>query len=75
LNHKKASVNGNEKYLMPWQLHTGRPVDGFEFKFTRDEESVAWYTESFGGDDYTVVNIRLDIRPIRITGPLYDGDE
>ena len=51
------------------------PVDGFEFKFTRDEESVAWYTESFGGDDYTVVNIRLDIRPIRIAGPLYDRDE
>lgn len=47
-------------------------VDGFEFKFTRDEDSLGWYTESQGGDDYTVVNIRLDIRPIRITGPLYD---
>ena len=46
-------------------------VDGFEFKFIRDEESVAWYTEQYGGDDYTVVNIRLDIRPIRINGPLY----
>lgn len=51
------------------------PVDGFEFKFTRDDESIAWYTELFGGDDYTVVNIRLDIRPIRITGPLYDREE
>lgn len=51
------------------------PVDGFEFKFTRDDESVAWYTELFGGDDYTVVNIRLDIRPIRIAGPLYDREE
>lgn len=50
-------------------------VDGFEFKFTRDDESVAWYTESFGGDDYTVVNIRLDVRPIKIAGPLYDRDE
>ena len=50
-------------------------VDGFEFKFTRDDESVAWYTETYGGDDYTVVNIRLDIRPIRITGPLYDREE
>ncbi len=50
-------------------------VDGFEFKFTRDDESVAWYTETYGGDDYTVVNIRLDIRPIRIDGPLYDRDE
>ncbi len=50
-------------------------VDGFEFKFTRDNESVAWYTEQYGGDDYTVVNIRLDIRPIRITGPLYGQQE
>ena len=51
------------------------PVDGFEFKFTRDDDSVAWYTELYGGDDYTVVNIRLDIRPIRIAGPLYDREE
>ena len=51
------------------------PVDGFEFKFTRDDESVAWYTESYGGDDYTVVNIRLDIRPIRIAGPIYDRED
>ena len=50
-------------------------VDGFEFKFIRDDETVAWYTESFGGDDYTIVNLRLDIRPVRITGPLYDRDE
>lgn len=50
-------------------------VDGFEFKFIRDNDSVAWYTESQGGDDYTVLNIRLDIRPIRITGPLYDAEE
>ncbi len=50
-------------------------VDGFEFKFIRDDDSVGWYTESHGGDDYTVLNIRLDIRPIRITGPLYDAEE
>ncbi len=47
-------------------------VDGFEFKFTRDEDSIAWFTEMFGGDDYTILNIRLDVRPIRITGPLYE---
>ena len=50
-------------------------VDGFEFKFKRDDESFAWYTGTFGGDDYTVKNIRLDIRPIRIAGPLYDATE
>ena len=52
-----------------------QPVDGFEFKFTRDEETVAWYTEIYGGDDYTVVNMRLDIRPIKIAGPLYDRED
>jgi len=51
------------------------PVDGFEFKFSRDNDSVAWYTETYGGDDYTVVNIRLDIRPIKIEGPLYDREK
>jgi cyanophycinase len=48
-------------------------VDGFEFKFSRDERSRGWYTEAFGGDDYTVENIRLDIQPIRLTGPLYQN--
>ena len=46
-------------------------VDGFEFQFMRDERSLGWYTEAYGGDDYTVVNIRLDIHPIRINGPLF----
>jgi cyanophycinase len=48
-----------------------QPVDGFEFKFIRDAESFAWFTEQFGGDDYTIKDIRLDIRPIRVSGPLY----
>lgn len=47
-------------------------VEGFEFKFTRDDDSIAWFTEMFGSDDYTILNIRLDIRPIRINGPLYE---
>lgn len=50
-------------------------VDGFEFRFSRDDNSLGWYTEAFGGDDYTVLNIRLDIRPIHITGPLYQIGE
>jgi cyanophycinase len=47
------------------------PVDGFEFRFFRDADTMGWETESFGGDDYTIVNIHLDITPIRLTGPLY----
>ncbi len=48
------------------------PSNGFEFKFYRGPDSKGWYTEEFGGEDYTVLNIHLDIRPIRINGPLYE---
>ena len=49
-----------------------QPSDGFEFKFYRGADSMGWYTEDYGGEDYTVLNIHLDIRPIRIAGPLYE---
>lgn len=49
-----------------------QPTDGFEFRFYRGADSKGWYTEDFGGEDYTVLGIHLDIRPIRITGPLYE---
>jgi cyanophycinase len=48
-----------------------QPAEGFEFRFYRGPDSRGWYTESFGGEDYTVLNIHLDIRPIAIAGPLY----
>lgn len=44
---------------------------GFEFRFYRGEDTVGWETEAFGGDDYTIVNIHLDVTPIEVTGPLY----
>ncbi len=47
------------------------PSDGFEFRFYRGKDSVGWFTTDYGGEDYTVLNIHLDIKPIRITGPLY----
>ena len=48
------------------------PSDGFEFRFYRGPDSKGWYTEDYGGEDYTVLDIHLDIRPIRINGPLYE---
>ena len=49
-----------------------QPSDGFEFRFYRGPDSKGWYTEDYGGEDYTVLDIHLDIRPIRINGPLYE---
>jgi len=44
---------------------------GFEFRFFRGDDTMGWETEAFGGDDYTIVNVHLDIKPITIAGPLY----
>ena len=46
-----------------------QPSDGYEFKFYRGPDSKGWYTEDYGGEDYTV---HLDVRPIQINGPLYE---
>jgi cyanophycinase len=47
-----------------------KSTPGFEFRFYRGNDSVGWSTGAFGGETYTVTNIRLDVRPVEI-GPLY----
>jgi cyanophycinase len=42
---------------------------GFEFKFYRAKDTTGWYTSVWGDEAYTVLNVRLDIRPIRMSGP------
>ena len=46
-----------------------QPDLGFEFRFTRTPDSAGYQAAST--DAYSVVNIRLDIRPILIRRPLY----
>jgi cyanophycinase len=47
------------------------PTRGFEFRFYRDKDTVGWHTDARGGEDYTIANVHLDIRPIEIVAPLY----
>lgn len=46
-----------------------RPELGFEFKLTRDAQSVGY--ESASADAYTILNLRMDVRPVQITQPWY----
>jgi cyanophycinase len=46
-------------------------TSGFEFRFYRGPDSHGWITGQFGGAAYTVSNVRLDVRPVTIQGPLY----
>jgi cyanophycinase len=46
-------------------------TNGFEFRFYRVPDSHGWVTGQFGGASYTVSNVRLDVRPVKMQGPLY----
>ena len=46
-----------------------QPDLGFEFRFSRDRDSVGYL--SAASETYSVYNVRLDIRPIHIRLPLY----
>jgi cyanophycinase len=47
------------------------PSLGFEFKFSKVEESVGYFSSASGGEAYSVLNLRLDVRPIEMHLPLY----
>ncbi|MFL6635777.1 MAG: cyanophycinase [Massilia sp.] len=46
-----------------------QPDLGFEFRFTRTDDSVGYQSSSL--ESYSIYNVRLDIRPILIRRPLY----
>jgi cyanophycinase len=48
------------------------PTQGFEFRFSRTPETVAWWTGESGGDDWTIKGMRLDVRPVTMRGKLYE---
>jgi cyanophycinase len=47
------------------------PDLGFEFVLRRDERTHAWDSAGIDGKDYSVFDARLDVRPVRMTTPLY----
>lgn len=44
---------------------------GYEFRLYKGAGSVGWYSDASGGEDYTVRDLRLDLRPIRLAQPMY----
>jgi cyanophycinase len=44
---------------------------GFLFRLYKDTGSIGWSTDEFGGEEYTVANIRMDITPVRMPQPLF----
>lgn len=46
---------------------------GFVFRLYKGAGSVAWSTDELGPEDYTVINLYLDVTPVRIPMPLYSA--
>jgi cyanophycinase len=44
---------------------------GFEFLLSKGPGSMGWTTDAGGGEDYTVRDLRLAVRPIRMAQPMY----
>ena len=45
---------------------------GFEFNFTRTPESEGWTSNR--ADTYSVYRVRMDVRPVKLTLPLYRAE-
>ncbi len=48
-----------------------RPELGFEFRFRKGPDSIGYYSGALGGEDYSVINIVLDVTPVTLSRPLY----
>ncbi len=46
---------------------------GFLFRLYKGSDSLGWSTEEFGGEQFTVTNLYMDISPVRLPMPLYGG--
>ena len=69
IDNKQEEVIG--LVFSPPGTKDARPDLGFEFRFRKGSDSLGFFTSVSGGEDYTVTNIYLDIRPVRMSKPLY----
>lgn len=44
---------------------------GFSFRLYKGKDSIGWYSDELGADEYTVSNVYLDILPVRMSRPLF----
>lgn len=50
---------------------SARAQEGFEFRFSKEADSVGYFSSVNGDEAYTVMNVRLDVRPVLMATPLY----
>lgn len=68
LDSRRGEVQG----LAFAQPEGGKKNDlGFTFRFYRGNDTLGWKTSRRGYESYSIVNVYLDIEPVRLAVPLY----
>jgi cyanophycinase len=67
----KALLNGKADDRFETGERDGRPELGFEFRLYKGKDTLAYYTGAWGGEDYTVLNVLVDVTPVVLPRPLY----
>lgn len=70
IDSKAVDVRGLAFDAQPAKGDT-RPTLGFEFRLSKDAQTLGWYSDASGDDRYTVISMRLDVTPVRLPAPLY----
>lgn len=61
----------NAEGLAAQDINRKSPALGFEFRLRKGADSLGYFTGAWGGEDYTIINIYLDVVPISMARPLY----
>ena len=61
----------NGRALQGADAQDEQPALGFEFRLYKGADTLAWFTSAWGGEDYSVHRIYLDVKPVRMAQPLY----
>ncbi|MFN3860688.1 MAG: cyanophycinase [Roseateles sp.] len=68
LDSAAPEVRGLAWRPQPQAGSTAREL-GFEFRLYKGPGLVGWFSGAFGGEDYTVLNVRLDVTPVQLANP------
>lgn len=61
----------NGRALSGADAQDDQPTLGFEFRLYKGADTLGWYTSAWGGEDYSVHRVYLDVTPVRMAQPLY----
>jgi cyanophycinase len=68
------SKHQTAKGLAMGDANSIKPELGFEFEFNKTKESKGYFSSQSGAESFTLLNIRMDVRPVKIKHPIYTVD-